>query len=60
MDCPLCGARDVGRIGRERYYCRTCYHEWTDKSGEVKIFRIASDGTVMRLKGNPHFPCNNV
>ena len=48
--CPLCNAREVGRIGRERYYCRECCHEWTKGGGEVKIFEVMSDGSVEQLE----------
>jgi ribosomal protein L37AE/L43A len=48
--CPLCGARGVGRIGRERYYCRECCHEWTKGGGEVKIYEVLLDGSVEPLK----------
>jgi len=51
--CPICGAREVGRIGRERYYCRECCHEWTKGGGEVKIYAVLSDGSVEPLK-TPH------
>ncbi|MGC7869927.1 hypothetical protein ACPUYX_00175 [Desulfosporosinus sp. SYSU MS00001] len=47
--CPFCGAREVGRIGRERYYCRECCHEWTKGGGEVKIYEVMSDGSVEPL-----------
>jgi len=50
--CPLCGAREVGRIGRERYYCRECCHEWTKGGGEVKIYEVLSDGSVEQLETN--------
>ena len=50
--CPLCGAREVGRIGRERYYCRECCHEWTKGGGEVKIYEVLSDGSVEQLATN--------
>ncbi len=48
--CPLCRAREVGRIGRERYYCRECCHEWTEGGGEVKIYEVLSDGSVEQLE----------
>ena len=48
--CPICGAREVGRIGRERYYCRECCHEWTKGGGEVKIYEVLSDGSIEPLK----------
>lgn len=50
MNCPLCEAREVGRIGRERYYCRECCHEWTKGDGVVKIYEVLSDGSVARLE----------
>ncbi len=48
--CPFCGARLIGRIGRDRYYCRECCHEWTGEQGDIKIFKILSDGTVASLQ----------
>lgn len=53
MNCPLCKAREVGRIGRERYYCRECCHEWTKGDGVVKIYEVLSDGSVERLESSP-------
>lgn len=53
MNCPLCRAREVGRIGRERYYCRECCHEWTKGDGVVKIYEVLSDGSVERLESLP-------
>jgi len=50
MNCPLCKARDIGRIGRERYYCRECCHEWTKGDGVVNIYEVLSDGSVARLE----------
>lgn len=50
MNCPLCEAREVGRIGRERYYCRECCHEWTMGDGLVKIYEVMSDGSVAKLE----------
>jgi len=49
MHCPICGSRKTGRIGRDRYYCAECCHEWLGTT-EVKVFRILSDGTVASLK----------
>ena len=50
LTCPLCGAHDTGRIGRKRYYCHECCLEWTENSGELKIFRIGSDGILCQMK----------
>ncbi len=48
--CPICGGRTVGRIGRERYYCGECCHEWIEGKETLKVYRILSDGTVSCLK----------
>ena len=48
--CPLCGARLIGRIGRDRYYCRECCHEWTGGQCDIKIYKILSDGTIASLQ----------
>ncbi|AET70641.1 hypothetical protein Desor_5261 [Desulfosporosinus orientis DSM 765] len=58
MNCPLCEARDVGRIGRDRYYCRECCHEWTKGDGVVQIYEVLSDGSVARIETKPEsFSC---
>ncbi len=48
MLCPVCGAYSVGQIGRRRYYCGECYHEWVETEGKFKVFRISSDGHLVR------------
>lgn len=50
MNCPLCEARDIGRIGRERYYCRECCHEWTKGDGTIKVYEVLPDGSMARLE----------
>lgn len=50
MKCPLCGLHGAGRIGRERYYCRQCFHEWSGKQSNLKIFAILKDGTLLPIK----------
>lgn len=47
--CPICGAREAGRIGRDRYYCGECCHEWTRGDGEVKIYEVSSDGSIEQI-----------
>lgn len=50
MDCPLCGSHTTGRIGNNRYYCSECCHEWTDSlTGELKVYKILSDGSITQL-----------
>ncbi len=53
MKCPLCNANQIGRIGRERYYCHQCCHEWSKDSKQINAFRILEDGTVVHLMVKP-------
>lgn len=48
--CPLCGGRDVGKIGRDRYYCGECCHEWTGERNSVRVYKIMQDGSITRLR----------
>lgn len=34
-DCPLCGARPVRPIRREKYWCSRCRHEWGLRKGSI-------------------------
>lgn len=49
--CVLCKGRQIGKIGRDRYYCSECYHEWTDGERGVQLFTIFPDGAVKRVMG---------
>lgn len=37
---PKLKSPKIGRIGRNRYFCLECYHEWIDGEREVQIFEI--------------------
>lgn len=47
--CPFCGLHKVGRIGRERYFCAECCHEWTGTVDDITIYEILADGTTVGL-----------
>lgn len=51
--CPVCGARSLGKIGRERYFCHECYHEWTGTVDNVRVYQVLSDGSVAYVKAEP-------
>ena len=44
--CPLCGGREVGRVGNEQYYCSNCCIEYDSKN---KMYTIEEDGTLIDL-----------
>ena len=51
IHCPICGSRETGKINRGRYFCGECCHEWTvEDEGSITIYKIAVDGTIMRLR----------
>jgi len=53
MNCPKCGGLATGQIGRGRYYCGECCIEWIEKCGELSVYRISEDGTLVRLRIYP-------
>ncbi len=50
MACPVCGANATGQIGRQRYYCGECCHEWLEKGNEIKVFGITTEGKLLSLR----------
>lgn len=38
--CPVCGSKDVGKIGRSSWYCRSCAVEFTSRS----IYELTKQG----------------
>lgn len=47
MNCPLCGQRQIGKIGNEQYYCWNCCAEFTVHGLTVKAFNIDTDGSLI-------------
>lgn len=43
--CPVCGSREVGRIGNKSYFCRSCFREIT----QHKIYYYDKEG-IRRLE----------
>lgn len=48
--CPICGSKEIGKISRGRYFCGECCHEWTAEEGEITVYQIAVDGSIVRLR----------
>lgn len=49
--CPLCGARNVGRVGTGQYYCWDCFIEFQVGHKGVKLYRVEQDGELSRIDG---------
>lgn len=61
--CPICGSREIGKISRGRYFCGECCNEWTIEDGDITIYQIAVDGSVIRLRNRlreKFYPQKNV
>ncbi|WP_084220116.1 hypothetical protein [Jeotgalibacillus soli] len=46
MKCPCCKQRNIGKIGSNHYYCRSCCIELMNVRGRLTLYEIAEDGTV--------------
>lgn len=44
--CPLCGQREIGKIGTDQYYCWNCCVELVVSDQAVKVFQIETDGSL--------------
>ncbi|KAB2951277.1 hypothetical protein F9B85_12985 [Heliorestis acidaminivorans] len=47
MSCPVCGGKQVGKVGVTQFYCWNCYVEFNDRQ---EIFEVAEDGTLMAFE----------
>jgi len=47
MNCPVCGGKAVGRVGMDRYYCWDCFLEYQLYGGEVKVYAVSEDGSLV-------------
>ena len=44
--CPICGQRDIGKVGADQYYCSDCCVEFMIRNQDLKIFNVEVDGTL--------------
>jgi ribosomal protein L37AE/L43A len=47
IKCPVCRGLQVGRVGSDQYYCWNCYLEFNFSRGQVNLFEVAEDGSLM-------------
>ncbi len=50
MNCPVCGHHYIGQIGRSRFYCQECCHEWIQTDTKVKVYKISLDGKLINAR----------
>ncbi|MBU2700914.1 putative nucleic acid-binding Zn ribbon protein [Sporomusaceae bacterium BoRhaA] len=51
--CPVCGRRGIGKVGTDQYYCWDCCVEFIEKNGQVEVFTIEDDGTLVECAQVP-------
>jgi len=47
--CPLCGGREVGRVGTTQFYCWDCCIEFAMSRRGPRLFRLEPDGTLVTI-----------
>ena len=54
MACPVCGSREVGKVGARQYYCHDCCVEYVVRPDEILIYQVNADGTLIALEWAAH------
>ncbi|REE80992.1 hypothetical protein A8990_12038 [Paenibacillus taihuensis] len=49
MKCLNCNSNDIGKIGKQQYYCWNCCIEFTINGEKLDLFQVEKDGTVSSL-----------
>jgi len=47
MICPVCGGRQIGRVGVEQYYCWNCCVEFNSNTDKVVVYDLEEDGSLV-------------
>jgi reverse gyrase len=47
MICPVCGGRQIGKVGIEQYYCWDCCVEFNSNSDKVVVYNLEEDGSLI-------------
>lgn len=50
MRCPLCGGKEVGKIGPDQFYCWNCYVEYDSKN---QVYEVDEDGSLIAYGFDP-------
>ncbi|NLL53465.1 MAG: hypothetical protein GX248_12285 [Peptococcaceae bacterium] len=47
MICPVCGGREIGKVGVEQYYCWECCVEFNSNTDNVVVYNLEEDGSLV-------------
>lgn len=54
MECPVCGSKEVGRIGAGTFFCWRCFVEY--QAAGRKVFTLTEDGGTLAYVGGRPYP----
>ncbi|HHY37048.1 MAG TPA: hypothetical protein GX518_05085 [Firmicutes bacterium] len=49
MTCPVCGGREVGKVGARQYYCHDCCVEFVVRRDRIQVYQVEDDGTLVAV-----------
>lgn len=47
MICPVCGGRQIGKVGVLQFYCWDCCIEFNSHTDKVVVYDLEEDGTLV-------------
>ena len=50
MECPQCGYKFLGKIGRRKYFCSNCYSEIFISNNKYKVMSLNEKGIPTVVK----------
>ena len=53
MRCPNCSSKDIGKIGRKKYFCSNCFSEIVVSSDKLKVVSVNEKGIARVIKVCP-------
>ena len=49
MFCPVCGSKEIGKIGIDQFYCWDCLVEF---NSDKQAFQVTEDGVLVAYTKN--------
>ncbi|NLO97338.1 MAG: hypothetical protein GX091_04635 [Peptococcaceae bacterium] len=47
MICPVCGSRQIGKVGVGQYYCWDCCVEFNNNTDNIVVYNLEEDGSLV-------------
>ncbi len=49
MQCPVCGQKYIGKIGRKKFFCSDCFTELVINKDKCSVFKIDENGSLIKI-----------